>query len=48
VARALDLQLKMSRVRTSAVPLFGNNLGQVVHTHVHVTKKYNKVPVKEW
>ena len=34
VTRALDLRLKKSRVRLSAVPLSGNNLGQVVHTHV--------------
>jgi len=37
VVRALDLRLKKvkrSRVRISAVPLTGNNLGQVVHTHV--------------
>jgi len=34
VVRALDLRLKRSRVRISAVPLSGNNLGQVVHTHV--------------
>jgi len=34
VVRALDLRLRMSRVRLSAVPLLGNNLGQVVHTHV--------------
>ena len=31
---ASDLRLKKSRVRISAVPLSGNNLGQVVHTHV--------------
>ena len=30
----LDLRLKRSRVRISAVPLWGNNIGQVVHTHV--------------
>jgi len=34
VVRALDLRLKRSRVRISAVPLSGNNLGQVVHKHV--------------
>ena len=34
VAGALDLRLKRSRVRISAVPLSCNNLGQVVHTHV--------------
>jgi len=34
VVRALDLRLKRSRVRISAVPLSVNNLGQVVHTHV--------------
>jgi len=34
VVRALDLRLKRSRVRFSAVPLTGNNLGQVVHAHV--------------
>jgi len=34
VVRALDLRLKRSLVRISAAPLSGNNLGQVVHTHV--------------
>ena len=34
MVRALDLRLKLSRVRISAVPLSGNSLGQVVHTHV--------------
>ena len=34
VVRALDLRPKRSRVRISAVPLSGNNFGQVVHTHV--------------
>ena len=34
VVRALDLRLKKSQVRISAVPLPGNNLGQVVHTRV--------------
>ena len=33
MVRALDLRLKRSRVRLPAVPLSGNNLGQVVHTH---------------
>jgi len=42
----LDLRLQKSRVRTSAVPLSGNNLGQVVHTRVSVAKQYNLVPVK--
>ena len=46
MVRALDLRLKRSRVRISAVPLSGNNLGQVVHTHVPVTKQYSLVPVK--
>ena len=32
--RALDLRLKGSRFRISAVTLSGNNLGQVVHTNV--------------
>ena len=31
----------------TVVPLSANNLGQVVHTHVPVTKQYNLVPVKE-
>ena len=31
---ALDVRLKMSPVRISAVPLSNNNLGQVVHTRV--------------
>ena len=30
----------------AVVPLSANNLGQVVHTHVPVTKQYNLVPVK--
>jgi len=50
MAGALDLRLKMSRVRISAVPLSGNNgLGQVVYTHTcsSVAKQYNLVPVKE-
>ena len=34
VVRALDLRLKRSPVRISAVPLSGNNRWQVVHTHV--------------
>ena len=34
VVRAFDLRLKRSRLRISAVPLSGNNLGQVVHTRV--------------
>ena len=34
MVRALDLRLKMSRVRILAVPLPGYNLGQVVHTRV--------------
>ena len=33
VVGALDLRLKRSRIRVSAVPLSGNNLGQVIHTH---------------
>ena len=31
VVRALDVRLRRSRVRFPAVPLSGNNLGQVVH-----------------
>ena len=34
LVRALDLRLKRSRVRISAVTLSGDNLGQVGHTHV--------------
>ena len=34
MVRALDSRLGRSRVRISAVPLSGNNLGQVVHTSV--------------
>ena len=34
VVRALELCLKRSRVRISAVSTPSNNLGQVVHTHV--------------
>jgi len=46
--KALDL-IQRLRVRISAVPLSGKNLGQVVHTHTHVplsSKQYNVVPVK--
>ena len=45
VVRALLLRLKMSQVRISAVLLSCNNHGQVVHTHVLLTKQYNLVPV---
>ena len=41
-----DLRIKRLRVRISVVPLSGDNLGQVVHTCVPVTKQYNSVPVK--
>ena len=34
MVRALDLRLKNSRVRLTAVPLSDSNLGQVVRTHV--------------
>jgi len=34
VVRAFDLRLRRSGVRISAVPLSGNNPGQVVHTHM--------------
>ena len=34
VVRVLDLRFKRSLVQISAVPLSGNNLGQVVRTHV--------------
>jgi len=34
MVRALASRHKRSRVRLLAVPLLGNNLGQVVHTHV--------------
>jgi len=34
MVRALDSQLKRLQVRVSIIPLSGNNLGQVVHTHV--------------
>ena len=34
MVKVLDLRLKRSRVRISAVPLSGNKLGQVVHTRV--------------
>ena len=33
---ALDLRLR-SRVRSQAVPLSGNDLGQVVHTHLRLS-----------
>jgi len=34
MGRVLDLRLKRSRVSTSGLALSGNNLGQVVHTHL--------------
>jgi len=34
MAGALDLRLKRLQLLSLAVPLSGNNLGQVVHTHV--------------
>ena len=37
MVRALDLRLKRSRVRIPAVPLSGNNLGQVIHIHVRLS-----------
>ena len=46
VVTALDLRHERSRVGVSAVPLSGDNLGQVVHTLASVTKQYNLVPVK--
>jgi len=36
VVRALDLRVKRSSIRISAVPLPGNNPGQVVHTRAAV------------
>jgi len=44
---AMDLRLKRSRVRISAVQPSGNNLGQVVYTYASVTKQYNLVTVKQ-
>ena len=38
--KALDLRLKTSRVRILAVPLSGNNLGQVVHTRVPLSPRF--------
>ena len=47
MVRALDVRLERSRVRMPAVPLSGNNLGQVVHTScASLTKQSNLVPVK--
>ena len=37
VARASDSRLERSLVRLPAVPLSGNNLRQVVHTHVSLS-----------
>ena len=39
------MRLERSRVQLPAILLSGNNLRQVVHTHVPVTKQYNLVPV---
>ena len=36
--RALDLRLKRSWVRISAIPFSGNNLGQVVHMRVPLSR----------
>ena len=48
--RASDLRSKESRVRgpaaTPAATLLRNNLRQVVHTLLPVTKQYNLVPAK--
>ena len=41
---ATDLQLKRLWVQLQAILLSGNNLGQVVHTHVSVTEQYNRAP----
>jgi len=38
MVRALDLGLKRSRVPITAVPPSGNNLGQVVYTHVPLSQ----------
>jgi len=48
MVRAFDLRLIRSRVRISAVPLSGNNLGQVVYTCASVIKQYKLVPVTGW
>ena len=46
MVRVLNLRLGRSCVRSLAVPLSGNNPGQVVHTCASVTKQYNLVLVK--
>jgi len=47
IVRTLDLRFKRSRVRISAVPLSGNNPGQVVHTRVPLSSSADYlVPVK--
>ena len=48
LVRVLDLWLKWSQGRLSAVPRSGNSLGPVVYTFVSVTKQYNLVLVKWW
>jgi len=45
VVRALDKRLERSRVQTWADPLSGNNLGQVVHTHVPLSPSSQEVMV---
>ena len=45
VVRALDKRLERSRVQTWADPLSGNNLGQVVHTHVPLSPSSQGVMV---
>ena len=45
----VGLAFDRSRVRFPAIPLPSSDLGQVVHTHVPVTKQYNLVPAKgQW
>ena len=47
IISASESRLKGRRVRLSAVLLSGNNLRQVVHTHVFsASKQYKLVPVK--
>ena len=47
LAVEIDSAISRLKVAGSTVPLSGNNLGQVVHTHVPLSaKQYNLVPVK--
>jgi len=43
---SVGLAINMSQVQFLLEAMLRNNLGQVVHTYVLVTKQYNLVPAK--